>query len=75
MKATLHFDHDERDELQDAINAWKWKQICHELDQEMRSVVKHGYIKNREATDVEMEVTDYWRDKLRELINEDNLNL
>ena len=75
MKATLHFDHDERDELQDAINAWKWKLICHELDQEMRSVVKHGYIKNREATEAEMEVTDYWRDKLRELINEDNLNI
>jgi hypothetical protein len=75
MKATLHFDHDERDELQDAINAWKWKDICHVLDQEMRSVVKHGYIGNREATDLEMEVTEYWRDKLRELINEDNLNL
>jgi hypothetical protein len=75
MKATLHFDHDEREELQDAINAWKWKLICNELDQEMRAVVKHGYIKNREATDAEMEVTEYWRDKLRELINEDNLNL
>jgi hypothetical protein len=75
MKATLHFDHDEKDELQDAINAWKWKQICHELDQEMRSVVKHGIWDNREATDVEIDVTHYWRDKLRELINEYNLNL
>ena len=75
MKATLHFDHDEREELQDAINAWKWKDICHVLDQEMRSVIKHGYWHNREATDVEMEVTEYWRDKLRELMNEENLNL
>jgi hypothetical protein len=46
-----------------------------ELDQEMRSVVKHGYIGKKEATEAEMEVTHYWRDKLRELINEDNLNL
>jgi hypothetical protein len=75
MKATLHFDHDEREELQDAINAWKWKQICHELDQEMRSVLKHGYWHNREATDVEIDVTEYWREKLRELVNENNLNL
>jgi hypothetical protein len=75
MKATLHFDHDETEELQDALDGWKWKQICHELDQEMRSVVKHGYIGKKEATEAEMEVTHYWRDKLRELINEDNLNL
>jgi len=73
MKATLHFDDDE--ELQDALDGWKWKNAMWELDQEMRSVVKHGYIKNREATDAEMEVTDYWRDKLRELINDENLNL
>jgi hypothetical protein len=73
MKATLHFEDPE--ELQDAIDGWKWKNAIWELDQEMRSVVKHGYIGNREATDAEMEVTDYWREKLRELINEDNLNL
>ncbi len=75
MKTTLHFDHDERDELQDALDGWKWKNAMWELDQEMRSVVKHGYIKNREATEAEMEITDYWRDKLRELMNEENLNL
>jgi hypothetical protein len=75
MKATLHFDHNETQDLQDAIDGSSWKDVVWNLDQEMRSVVKHGYIKNREATDAEMEVTDYWRDKLRELINEDNLNL
>ena len=75
MKATLHFEHDETEDLQNAIDGWKWKQICHELDQEMRAVVKHGIWDNREATDVEIDVTHYWRDKLRELINEDNLNL
>jgi hypothetical protein len=73
MKATLHFDDPE--ELQDALDGWKWKNAMWELDQEMRSVVKHGYIGNREATDVEMEATDYWREKLRELINENNLTL
>lgn len=75
MKATLHFDHDESEELQSALDGWKWKLICHELDNEMRSVVKHGHIGNREATEAEMEVTEYWREKLRELLNENNLNL
>jgi hypothetical protein len=75
MKATLHFDHDETQDLQDAIDGSSWKDVVWNLDQEMRSVIKHGYWHNREATDAEMEATDYWRDKLRELINEDNLNL
>jgi ribulose bisphosphate carboxylase small subunit len=75
MKATLHFDHDETEELQDAIDGRSWKDVVWNIDQQMRSVIKHGYIKNREATEAEMEVTHYWRDKLRELINEDNLNL
>ena len=75
MKATLHFDHDESEELQSALDGWKWANVVWNIDQEMRSVVKHGHIGNREATDAEMEVTDYWRDKLRELINDENLNL
>jgi hypothetical protein len=75
MKATLHFNDDEMEELQSALDGWKWANVVWNLDQEMRSVVKHGYIKNREATEAEMEVTDYWREKLRELINDENLNL
>lgn len=75
MKATLHFDDNETEELQTALDAWKWKDILWHLDQEMRAVVKHGIWDNREATDVEMDVTHYWRDRLRELVNEENLNL
>ena len=75
MKATLHFDHDERDELQDALDAWKWKDAVHELDQYLRCIVKHGYMGNREATEQEIEAADKLRSKLRELVNENNLNL
>jgi hypothetical protein len=73
MKATLHFDDPE--ELQDAIDGWKWRLAVEDLDNEMRSVLKHGYWHNREATDVEIDVTEYWREKLRELVNDHNLNL
>jgi hypothetical protein len=73
MKATLEFD--EQDELMDAINGSKWRLIVWELDQDLRGIVKHGYFGSREATEAEIEMADYCRTKLRELINDDGLNL
>ena len=73
MKATLEFDDEQ--ELLDAVNGFKWKLIAWELDNDLRSIVKHGYFKNREATEAEIEMADYCREKLRKLINDDGLNL
>lgn len=73
MKATLEFD--EQDELMDAINGSKWRLVVWELDQELRGIVKHGYIGSREATEAEIEMADYCRTKLRQLISDDGLNL
>jgi len=73
MKATLEFD--EHDELMDAINGSKWRLVVWELDQDLRGIVKHGYIGSREATEAEIEMADYCRTKLRELISDDGLNL
>jgi hypothetical protein len=73
MKATLEFDDEQ--ELRDAIDGWKWKNIAWELDQYLRGIVKHGHIGSREATEGEVEMADLCRTKLRELINDDGLNL
>lgn len=73
MKATLEFD--EQDELLDAINGSKWRLIVWELDQDLRGIVKHGYFGSREATEAEIEMADYCRTKLRQLISDDGLNL
>ena len=73
MKATLEFD--EQDELMDAINGSKWRLIAWELDQDLRGIVKHGYFGSREATEAEIEMADYCRTKLRQLISDDGLNL
>jgi hypothetical protein len=73
MKAILEFD-DEQD-LRDAIDGWKWKNVAWELDKELRSILKHGHIGSREATEAEIEMADYCRTKLRELISNDALNL
>jgi hypothetical protein len=73
MKATLEFD--DESELLDAVNGYKWKLIAWELDKELRSILKHGYIGSREATEAEIEMADYCRQKLRGLISDDGLNL
>ena len=73
MKAILEFD--DESELMDAINWYKWRIAVWELDQDLRGIVKHGYFGNREATDAEIEMADYCRTKLRQLINDDGLNL
>ena len=72
MKATIEF-HDDR-ELIDAINGWKWKNAMWELDQQMRKVTKHGHHDGRDATEDEINITEYWRETLRKLINNDGLN-
>jgi hypothetical protein len=73
MKATLEFDDEQ--ELRDAIDGWKWKNVVWELDQDLRGIVKHGHIGSREATEGEVEMADYCRTKLRQLISDDGLNL
>ncbi len=73
MKAILEFDDEQ--ELRDAIDGWRWKNVAWELDQYLRGIVKHGYIGPREATEGEVEMADLCRTKLRELINDDGLNL
>jgi hypothetical protein len=72
MKATIEFN--EYDELVDAINGWKWKNAMWELDQQMRKVTKHGQHNGRDATEAEIEITEHWRETLRQLINNDGLN-
>jgi hypothetical protein len=73
MKAILEFN--EESELMDAINGYKWRLVVWELDQDLRGIVKHGYFGSREATEAEIEMADYCRTKLRELISDDGLNL
>ena len=73
MKAILEFD--DESELMDAINGYKWRIAVWQLDQDLRGIVKHGYFGNREATEAEIEMADYCRKKLRELISDDGLNL
>jgi hypothetical protein len=73
MKAILKFDDEQ--ELRDAIDGWKWKNAMWNLDKEMRDVTKHGQHDGRDAIEAEIEITEHWREKIRELLNDNGLDL
>jgi hypothetical protein len=79
MKVTLEFDGDEeRDDLQVALDGYKWKNSMWELDQRLRKITKYqvSVLPNTEsATGPEMDVADAVREAIREILNDYNLNL
>ena len=72
MKAILEFNlPEENDEFDLAINAVKWYSVCWELDQYLRSKTK--YAPDSMPNEV-YEALNETRDKLRELLIENNIN-
>ena len=78
-KIILEFNgEDEAIDARTALDGWKWKLAMWDLDQALRSTVKHGVSilnKNQEATSEEMNVADNIRDTLREILQGYSLNL
>jgi hypothetical protein len=78
MNVILEFGDDETKDAEIALNGWKWKLAMWDLDQTLRSTVKHGVSilnKNQEATSEEINVADNIRDALREILQGYSLNL
>ena len=78
MNIIIEFGDDETKDAETALNGWKWKLAMWDLDQLLRSTVKHGVSilnKNQEATSEEMNVADNIRDALREILQSYSLNL
>jgi hypothetical protein len=73
-KVIIEFDSiEEQREIDDAMNGWRWKATLHDLDQELRSVTKHGFLNNRQATNIEVEIYDRIRDMIREKMADNDL--
>lgn len=69
-KIILEFDSDEeRDDARTALDAYKWKGAVWDLDQHLRNKVK--YCPDNEDPEAYQAI----RDKLRELLEDYNLNL
>jgi hypothetical protein len=78
-KIILEFDSvEESDDARMAMDGYKWKMVLWDLDQELRTTVKHSRSllnNDGEATEVEIEVADKVREKIREIMDGYGLNL
>ena len=71
-KITLEYDfNEEREEMESAINGWKWKMVVWDLDQHLRSEMKYN---DKITGDVYLSL-EKLRDKLHEFKNEHGLIL
>lgn len=69
MKAILEFD--DEDDLKTAIDGYKWKLVCWDLNQKLRAYLKY----DESISDEKYEMTEQIKEDLLGLINDYNLNL
>jgi len=81
MKVTLEFDGEaEQDDLQLALDGYKWRSAMQDLDQLLRKTTRYqvSILSNSPkdlATGTEGEIADAIRDAIRRILNDYNLNL
>jgi hypothetical protein len=78
-KIILEFDSiEESQDARVALDAMKWKMAMWDLDQKLRGTTKYGASqldKSKEANDEEMNIAEKYRDMIREILNNYNLNI
>jgi len=78
-KVILEFDSiEEQTEMLSAINGHKWKAAMWDLDQELRKTTKYGNSvvnPDEEASDIEYEIAEKYREMLRDIISQCGLTL
>jgi len=75
-KIIFEFDSiEESEEARTALDGSNWKMAMWRLDQDLRSIIKYGHVNNREATSEEIEAADDLRTRIREILNDYNLDL
>jgi hypothetical protein len=67
----LKFKEDEFDDARTALDGWKWKHSMWDLDQWLRSEIKY----NEKLSEERYDAYEAVRDKIREILNDDNLNI
>lgn len=78
-KVILEFDSiTEQEEMYAAINGLKWSAAMWDLDQELRKTTKYGssvITTEQEASDIEYQIAEKYRELIREILSNHNLNL
>jgi hypothetical protein len=76
-KVILEFDSvEESDEIQDAINGWRWKNAMWDLDQNLRNTTKYGKSiipEQDSASSEESAIADRYRELIREILQDNKL--
>lgn len=72
-KVTLEFDSvEEQDDIQSALNGYKWKLAMWDLDNELRKTTKYGQSalsREGEASELEQDLAERYRELLREALS------
>jgi hypothetical protein len=78
-KVILEFDSvEEQEEIQSALNGYKWKLAMGDLDQLLRSTTKYDVSileQNKPASEEEYNIAEKLREEIRDILNEYNLIL
>ena len=67
----LKFREDELEDARTALDGWKWKNSMWELDEWLRGEIKYNEKLSEDRYDAYQAV----RDKIREILDDDNLNI
>ena len=72
MKVTLEFDgEEEKTDIDNALNGWKWKMVVWDIDQELRRYMKYDDTIDEKTYDVVVKIREF----LRETINDNGVSL
>ena len=78
-KVILEFDSvEEQEDIQSALNGYKWKLAMGDLDQLLRSTTKYDVSileQNKPASEEEYNIAEKLREEIRGILNEYNLIL
>ena len=75
-KVIIEFDSiEEQDEINMALNGYKYSVILHTLDNDLRSITKYGVCKNRDATSEEIDLAQGLRDSIHSYLSEYNISI
>ena len=76
-KVILEFDSvEESEEIQDALNGWRWKNAMWDLDQNLRNTTKYGksVIPGQDsASSEEQDIAERYRELIREILEDNKL--
>ena len=73
-KVILEFDSfEERDDIKNALDGYKWKMVVWDIDQKLRATTKYDVSclkENEEASELEIEIAEKYREIIREILED-----